>query len=182
MPNPLSHIYKIYQIYENNWTQLYNKTILYKKVQDCIQINKNKSKKPLNPSKCLTHRRSVSFKFTGIQNSIKLSHVSHHFMGNTHWFRVFPHLTGEHRTSQTSQHGRGSAELVAGEALTLVCFSEANWTMAVQDGVLLTSEKHNLRDRTKCHEIKVQRAAAHIEQQLDAGPDPYFFRKLSLLF
>lgn len=45
MPNPLSHIYKMYQIYENNWTQLYNKTILYKKVQDCIQINTNKSKK-----------------------------------------------------------------------------------------------------------------------------------------
>lgn len=44
MPNPLSHIYKMYQIYENNWTQLYNKTILYKKVQECIQINTNKSK------------------------------------------------------------------------------------------------------------------------------------------
>lgn len=44
MPNPLSHIYKMYQIYENNWTQLYNKKILYKKVQDCIQINTNKSK------------------------------------------------------------------------------------------------------------------------------------------
>lgn len=47
MPNPLSHIYKMYQIYENNWTQLYNKTILYKKVQDCIQINTSKSKKTL---------------------------------------------------------------------------------------------------------------------------------------
>lgn len=47
MPNPLSHIYKMYQIYENNWTQLYNKTILYKKVQDRIQINTNKSKKLL---------------------------------------------------------------------------------------------------------------------------------------
>lgn len=42
MPNTLSHIYKMYQIYENNWTQLYNKTIFYKKVQDCIQINTNK--------------------------------------------------------------------------------------------------------------------------------------------
>lgn len=47
MPNPLSHIYKMHQIYENNWTQLYNKTILYKKVQDCVQINTNKSKKTL---------------------------------------------------------------------------------------------------------------------------------------
>jgi len=42
MPNPLSHIYKMYQIYENNWIQLYNKTILYKKVQDCIQISTRK--------------------------------------------------------------------------------------------------------------------------------------------
>jgi len=42
MPNPLSHIYKMYQIYENNWIQLYNKTILYKKVQDCIQMNTRK--------------------------------------------------------------------------------------------------------------------------------------------
>lgn len=47
MPNPLSHIYKMHQIYENNWTQLYNKTILYKKVQDCARINTNKSKKTL---------------------------------------------------------------------------------------------------------------------------------------
>lgn len=44
MPRSLSHIYKRYQIYENNWTQLYNK-ISYKKkkVQDCIEINTNKS-------------------------------------------------------------------------------------------------------------------------------------------
>lgn len=92
MANPLSHIYKMHQIYENNWTQLYNKTILYKKVQDCIQINTNKSKKtPFK--KCLAHRRSVSFKFTGIQNSIKLSRVSHHFMGNTHWFREYFHTS-----------------------------------------------------------------------------------------
>lgn len=49
MPQPLSDIYKMYQIYENNWTQLYNKTILYKKLQDCIQMNTNKSKKK-NPT------------------------------------------------------------------------------------------------------------------------------------
>lgn len=62
MPQPLSDIYKMYQIYENNWTQLYNKTILYKKLQDCIQMNTNKSKKKKpNPSKCLVHRGSVSF-------------------------------------------------------------------------------------------------------------------------
>lgn len=42
MPNPLSLIYKMYHFYENNWTQVYNKTFLYKKVQDCIQINANK--------------------------------------------------------------------------------------------------------------------------------------------
>lgn len=42
MRNPLSHIYKMHQIYENNWTQLYNKTILYTKVQDCVQINTKK--------------------------------------------------------------------------------------------------------------------------------------------
>lgn len=68
MPNPLSHIYKMYQIYENNWTQLYNKTILYKKVQECIQINTNKSKikKPFK----MSHSYSVSFKYTGTQSSI----------------------------------------------------------------------------------------------------------------
>lgn len=65
MPNPLSHIYKMYQIYENNWTQLYNKTILYKKLQVCIQVNTNKSKKTPKPSKCLVHRGSVSFRFRG---------------------------------------------------------------------------------------------------------------------
>lgn len=50
MPNPLSLIYKIYHFYENNWTQVYNKIFLYKKVQDCIQINAGKQKKPFKMS------------------------------------------------------------------------------------------------------------------------------------
>lgn len=62
MPNSLSLIYKMYHFYENNWTQVYNKTFLYKKYKIALRLMQISKK---NPSKCLIHGRSP-FKCTGI--------------------------------------------------------------------------------------------------------------------
>lgn len=62
MPNSLSLIYKMYHFYENNWTQVYNKTFLYKKYKIAFRLMQVSKK---NSSKCLIHGRSP-FKCTGI--------------------------------------------------------------------------------------------------------------------
>lgn len=70
MPRSLSHIYKRYQIYENNWTQLYNKISYKKKKKYKIALKstqiKVKKQNQSNLPKGLNRRRSVSFKFTSL--------------------------------------------------------------------------------------------------------------------
>lgn len=92
MPKPLSHIYKMYQFYENNWTQLYNKTILYKKLQVCIQVNTNKSKK----TKTLQNVLFIEDLFLldlevhkTISNCLMLATIS----WEMHWFREYCHAS-----------------------------------------------------------------------------------------
>lgn len=47
MPNSLSLIYKMYHFYENNWTQVYNKTFLYKKYKIAFRLMQISKKKTL---------------------------------------------------------------------------------------------------------------------------------------
>lgn len=53
---------------------------------------------------------------------MRWSHVGHHFLGSTAWSEGISQVTGERRTLQTSQCGRGSVLLLVGEALTSASF------------------------------------------------------------